>query len=167
MSQITRCLRCERRLLPDAEWICGDVFEVLPLLPPFDTFIANPPFGRIASASGRGRFASVAHFAVLELMLTHCWNGGITIIPDADHSREDSDRRPNSNYLKFIAAYPQAKITPGPFDPACYQFQAANIRCQICSLDIDEPPELPSDQSHPSDRSDPSDSPVFAQAALL
>lgn len=37
-----------RKLLPEATWICADVFDVPGLeLGRFDTVIANPPFGRI------------------------------------------------------------------------------------------------------------------------
>ncbi|MEU6719794.1 hypothetical protein ABZ897_50780 [Nonomuraea sp. NPDC046802] len=34
-----------QRLLPEATWICGDVFDVLSMgLGRFDTALANPPF---------------------------------------------------------------------------------------------------------------------------
>lgn len=43
-----------RKVLPEAEWITGDVLTVLEMdLGRFDTAIANPPFGRIAS-TGKG-----------------------------------------------------------------------------------------------------------------
>ncbi|MEV4078707.1 hypothetical protein AB0J43_00245 [Nonomuraea fuscirosea] len=42
-----------RRLLPDATWIVGDVFDVLAMdLGEFDAALANPPFGRV-DRSGR------------------------------------------------------------------------------------------------------------------
>ena len=39
-----------KKLLPEANWICADVFEVWRDLPHFDCAIANPPFGRVATA---------------------------------------------------------------------------------------------------------------------
>lgn len=43
-----------RKVLPEAEWITGDVLTVLEMNPGrFDTAIANPPFGRIAR-TGQG-----------------------------------------------------------------------------------------------------------------
>ncbi|OIV36983.1 hypothetical protein BIV57_13425 [Mangrovactinospora gilvigrisea] len=46
-----------RRILPEAQWICGDVLDLVDRtdLGPFDTAIANPPFGpipRIRDAPG-------------------------------------------------------------------------------------------------------------------
>ena len=37
-----------KKLLPDVEWICGDVFDVLSMgLGHFDAAISNPPFGKV------------------------------------------------------------------------------------------------------------------------
>ena len=41
-----------RKILPQAQWICGDVFA-LPDLGWFDLAISNPPFGRSAARSAR------------------------------------------------------------------------------------------------------------------
>lgn len=35
-----------RKVLPEAEWICGDVFDLPPSIGKFDFAIANPPFGK-------------------------------------------------------------------------------------------------------------------------
>jgi SAM-dependent methyltransferase len=43
-----------RRVLPEAEWICADVFDLADMqLDTFDTAISNPPYGR-AARIGRG-----------------------------------------------------------------------------------------------------------------
>lgn len=45
-----------RKMLPEARWICGDVFEVLPELGErFEYAVSNPPFGRI-KADWTGRY---------------------------------------------------------------------------------------------------------------
>ncbi len=40
-----------KKILPEAEWICGDVFEVIAMLKEkgrhFDTAISNPPYGNV------------------------------------------------------------------------------------------------------------------------
>ena len=42
-----------RKILPEARWICGDVFDLPPDLGDFDTVIGNPPFGH-AERTGDG-----------------------------------------------------------------------------------------------------------------
>ncbi|MGA7634654.1 MAG: hypothetical protein WCB11_28140 [Terriglobales bacterium] len=41
-------VRIGRKLLPEATWICGDVFDVWQELPRnFSCVVGNPPFGRL------------------------------------------------------------------------------------------------------------------------
>ena len=49
-----RYVEIGRKLLPEATWICADVFDVWRALGRFDTAIANPPFGRVSSRGKRG-----------------------------------------------------------------------------------------------------------------
>lgn len=44
-----------RKIVPEATWICADVFDVLGMdLGQFDTAISNPPFGRVKRAESKG-----------------------------------------------------------------------------------------------------------------
>ena len=43
-----------RKLLPEATWICGSVFDLPADLGRFDVAIANPPFGATQRAGGKG-----------------------------------------------------------------------------------------------------------------
>lgn len=46
-----------RKLLPEARWIVGDVFDLPTDIGRFDTAISNPPFGAIKRAASAPRFA--------------------------------------------------------------------------------------------------------------
>ena len=51
-------VRVGRKLLPEAEWICADIFDVWQDLPrDFTTAIANPPFGNIRHAGKAPRYS--------------------------------------------------------------------------------------------------------------
>lgn len=54
-------VRIGRKILPEARWICGDVFDVptMDLGGRFDVAVANPPFGRV-SREGRTAPATAA-----------------------------------------------------------------------------------------------------------
>lgn len=60
-----------KKLLPDAEWICGDVFDAKELLKgrKFDEFISNPPFGPVPihAKSKFGKATSRFEYAVAEI----------------------------------------------------------------------------------------------------
>ncbi|GAA3305988.1 hypothetical protein [Nonomuraea dietziae] len=77
-----------RRLLPEATWICGDVFDVLSMgLGRFDTALANPPFGGTAlngRSSPRYR-GPLLEYHVIDLA-AHLARLGVFIIPQASAS---------------------------------------------------------------------------------
>jgi hypothetical protein len=45
-----------RKVLPEATWICADVFELPAGLGPFDVAIGNPPFGAVARSGNGPRY---------------------------------------------------------------------------------------------------------------
>ena len=49
-----RYVEIGKKLLPEATWICADVFDVWQELGRFDTAIANPPYGRVKSHGKQG-----------------------------------------------------------------------------------------------------------------
>lgn len=54
-----------KKVLPEAEWMCADVFELLDLIAPgqrYDCAIANPPFGRVSSEGKSGPRYSGSEF---------------------------------------------------------------------------------------------------------
>jgi predicted RNA methylase len=50
-----------KKVLPEATWILGDIFDVYQSLPMFDCAISNPPFGRV-KANARGPVYKGADF---------------------------------------------------------------------------------------------------------
>lgn len=57
-----------KRILPEAEWYIGDVFEVAPALGVFDWAISNPPFGAIKAESFGGKYTGAKfEYKVIEL----------------------------------------------------------------------------------------------------
>lgn len=144
-----------RKLVPQARWNCGNVFDVLPSLDLFDSAISNPPFGNVPACKERSQhFPTEAHFAVMELLLRRCRQGAIMILPEQAHSQENYGREnTTAAYRKFKRIYPEAHITPGPFDPISEGWQGTHIRCQICNL------ETPNTDKNPYlDGGEPSDS---------
>lgn len=128
-----------RKLVPEATWYHGNAFDIIPQLDIFDSAICNPPFGKIPSCSGRSEnFKGAAHFAILELILQRTKQGAIVILPDNEHSQENKGNQApalSQNYRKWTELYPEAFITPGPFDPHNEGWHGTNMKCQICNLD--------------------------------
>lgn len=57
-----------KRILPEAEWYVGDVFEIAPTLGIFDWAISNPPFGAIKADSFVGNYSGAKfEYKVMEL----------------------------------------------------------------------------------------------------
>lgn len=84
-----------KKLLPEAEWICGDVFD-LPDLGRFGTAISNPPFGAV-SKSGKGpRYTgSEFEYAVIDIA-SDLADYGAFIIPQNSAPFEYSGKQNHS-----------------------------------------------------------------------
>lgn len=94
-----------RKLVPEAEWIEGDVFA-LPDLGRFDMAVANPPFGATARTNGAPRYKG----RPFEYHVIDAASGiadfGVFIIPQMSAPFEYSGRqsyqwRPGSEYERF------------------------------------------------------------------
>lgn len=75
-------LRVGRRVMPDAEWILGDILDVPSMeLGRFDMVIANPPFGAIARSKNAPRYNGGRFefhvIAVASMMADH----GVFVVP--------------------------------------------------------------------------------------
>lgn len=73
-----------RKIVPEATWICADLFDVLGMgLGRFDVAISNPPFGRIKRESGRKapRYTGADfEFHVIDIA-AHLADYGVFILP--------------------------------------------------------------------------------------
>src|ERR1700727_2619841 len=109
-------IKVGKRVLPEATWIQGDVFQVA--LGHFDSAFSNPPFGAIQTTDkGRGAM----HMDVCGLILEHSKNGGVVIIPNSDHANERERRPVSSNYRRWKTKYPLASIVECPIDMDAYR----------------------------------------------
>jgi hypothetical protein len=88
-----------RRLVPEADWICGNIFDVLPTLGRFDTAIGNPPFGNIPTNQST-TFRSAIHFGILDAVIPMTEHGGVFILPRNSVPQADGEEGP-ANYRRF------------------------------------------------------------------
>lgn len=100
-----------RRLLPQATWICGSVFdkELVTSLGEFDSAISNPPYGNIPSKK-EGSWLKVkgpAQWMVVELTLRLAYNGGCFILlrEDSDYDYRSRPLNPASPVPSYVRGY--------------------------------------------------------------
>lgn len=124
-----------RKLLPQAEWHLGDVFDILPTLGIFDSGLSNPPYGNIASCKTKN-FPSHAHLGVMELLLKHCRQGATVIVPRGCHEIGGTKEQYRSeSYERFLEIYPGAMLTACSLDMDHYEsFKATGTKVTVCDL---------------------------------
>ena len=100
-----------RKMLPEAEWICGSIFD-LPDLGHFDQAISNPPFGNIKTGGDwKGNYTgSKFEFRAIEVA-SRIADHGMFIIPQQSsgfrysgapyYQHSDSGEFTNRDYAKF------------------------------------------------------------------
>lgn len=77
-------VKAGRRVLPQAEWIQADVFDLDPRrYGRFDCAISNPPFGRIKAEGDKGRFTGPEFEYRLIDVASHWARRGVFLIPQA------------------------------------------------------------------------------------
>ncbi len=143
-----------RKLVPQAEWICGNIFDVLPTLGEFDSFVANPPFGKLPSNQSKTWGDDIA-FGIIQELLPRCHNGGIVILPAGHHAQSANMRNgecergrfadgPSSKFNRFKKLNPAWAIQPTSFG-CSNQWKGTSIECEIVDVCRDETyePEVP------------------------
>ncbi len=96
-----------RKVLPEARWICADVFDFdLASLGRFRVAIANPPFGATARTGEGPRYTGRAFESYLIDLASDIADHGTFIIPQASARFQYSGvqcyrERPSAEYLKF------------------------------------------------------------------
>jgi hypothetical protein len=71
-----------KKLLPEATWICADLFDVWKDLPrDFDTVISNPPFGRLMTDRKAPRYTGAEFELKIVDIAAHLGNYGVFILP--------------------------------------------------------------------------------------
>ncbi|WP_405183581.1 N-6 DNA methylase (plasmid) [Nocardia sp. NBC_01377] len=112
-------LRVGRRVMPDAEWILGDILDVPSMgLDRFDMAIANPPFGAVArskNAPGYNGARFEYHVIAVASMMA---DDGVFIVPQRSSGFEFSGK---SEYRNIDSPeYRQFRTATGlTLEPAC------------------------------------------------
>lgn len=148
-----------KRLLPDVNWVQGDMFDKdlwVGLGDRFDTAISNPPFGSPTSKTKGKEWLSstAAHFATLEVALHVSSGFGVFVFPESDSPmvwRSGGSVQPanhlSSHYRRFNEHYPQAVLTPSSTDIGIYKNQWRGVNPNVMLVDLlweDSPDPLPS-----------------------
>ena len=110
-----------RKLVPEAEWYCHDVFdwEFMESLGEFLLAISNPPYGNIPSAKNAKwtKVRGPAQWRVIELALRMAYNGGYFVLPSShsDYDMEKNEyKKGSSNYReKYLGRHwPDVRMNP-------------------------------------------------------
>jgi hypothetical protein len=129
--------RIGRKILPEAQWITGDVFAELPRAGVFDSGVSNPPFGAMQVA--HRDWPKAAHFGVIDLLTRHTRQGASVIIPANDCSPSN----PSKSFARFSAKYPLAFLQPAAVDVRVaiaeggQRWKGAAPTCAVCDLSFD------------------------------
>lgn len=70
-----------KKILPEANWVCADIFEVWQDLGQFDSAISNPPFGRISGAGKAPSYIGAEFEYKIIDIASHISKYGTFIIP--------------------------------------------------------------------------------------
>jgi hypothetical protein len=102
-------VRIGKKLLPEATWICGDVFDVWQELPrAFSTVIGNPPFGRLMTDRKAPRYSGPEFELKIVDVAAHLGSYGAFILPQNSTPFRYSgaqyyQRVENAKFGKFFA----------------------------------------------------------------
>lgn len=148
-----------RRLVPQATWICGDMFnlDLLRSLGKFDAVVCNPPFGKGNSGDADKSWLSVKsplHFQALEVGLRMSDGAATFVLPRVDlpwlysmypedvdlakkfagarrgHEFVDPDRH-SQNLRRFLKAFPEAHFGCVSEDVALYVDEWKNVHARV------------------------------------
>lgn len=134
-----------KKLLPEATWICGDVFEVCRDLGHFDSAIANPPFGRV-KAEGRGPRYSGPEFEykIIDLA-SQLADFGTFILPQGSagfrYSGAQFYERQDSAKYRIFAKQTGIHLEAGcGIDTTVHQeaWKGSSVLCEIVTAEFDQ-----------------------------
>ena len=141
-----------KKVLPEATWICGDVFEVCRDLGGFDVAIANPPFGRGVKGPAAPRYRGPEfEFKVIDLA-SDLATFGAFIVPQKSAGFVFSgapyyERREREEYRRFARQTGLHLEAGCGIDTTVHQdgWRGVSPRCEVvcCEFpDRDRAPEL-------------------------
>lgn len=162
-----------KKLLPEAEWIHADVFDVLDMgLGHFDSAISNPPFGNIKRSKNSPRYSGKDfEFHVIDIA-SHLADYGTFIVPQMSagfnySGRQSYERQTSGKAVKF------QEQTGLHFDAGCGvdtayfidQWKAVSPMCEIVCVDFTEARPVAAKAQPANDNQLPVQASLFGDAA--
>lgn len=149
-----------RKLVPEAEWYCADVFDraMWQALGTFDIAISNPPFGQVMTKTAADwLLPGPMHMQVIEVILRIAQYGEV-IMPGSDANYEvvtvnkhwvvdglhcerkdlELKKRDSQNLARLTARYPGLRLTPEFIDTTDYEWMGAAPKVNIVSVETDD-----------------------------
>lgn len=134
-----------KKILPEATWICGSIFDLPRDIGHFDTAISNPPFGRIKTDGMAPRYTGADfEYKVIDIA-SDLADSGAFIIPQMSAPFCYSGRNylQDSNSEKAAAFTEKTKINMGMnlgIDTAYHKddWKGASPICEIVICDFEE-----------------------------
>lgn len=156
-----------RKIVPEANWICADVFDVLGLdLGRFDVAMSNPPFGRIKRQVGKGapRYNGAEfEFHVIDIA-AHLADAGAFILPQMSagfslSGRPFYERQTNGKAVDFQRQVGMRFYAGCGIDTSIYRdaWKGVSPICEVVCVDFTEseakasPPAAANDNQPASD----------------
>lgn len=149
IEQSPELVEIGRKVVPEARWICGDMFDrdLLLSLGEVAMVISNPPFGKNNSLSARWlRYRGVSHLQAAEVAIRLCGNGATLLLPDSalPWYRDrfgcwTAKRYPPEDYRRWSSKWAGAMLVPEPVDLSPWLEQwsyGVRVAVSIASLDV-------------------------------
>lgn len=138
-----RFVEVGKKLLPEANWICGDVFDVARTLGHFDGVVSNPPFGRISAPGKSGPCYTGAEFEfkIIDLA-SQLAEYGAFLIPQGSapfhysgrRCHEYRDSKKHSSFSKQTGLVLDAGVG---VDTSVYEgWKSTNILCEVVTCEF-------------------------------
>lgn len=142
-------VRVGKRLFPEVNWICGDMFDLdtLRALPKIDSVVSNPPYGNVDTTSKPDwlNYKGVAHLAAVEIAMRLAERGAGFILPQGDlpfrytgvpyHKYLPSDKW-SDELSKFYRANPTIHMESTAVDTSLYEWADAPV-VEIVNTEFD------------------------------
>jgi hypothetical protein len=152
-------VRIGKRLLPQAEWYCADIFDkdfLKGLGGEFLYAISNPPYGKVASNGGWSWLKTKTmpmQWKVMEIAVRLAYAGGMFIIPKSDcpviYEPSPIDRKysqpswarnhkinEDSLFEKFLNLFPGLNLYPASLDTSVYKNQWKGASPDVLVMDL-------------------------------
>jgi len=141
-----RFLEVGRKLVPEATWVQGDIFDkkLWDKLGQFDFAVSNPPFGQIGQTKGEWlKYNGVADLMTLGVAIEVA-NAGTFILPQGSCPFEYSGRqcyleRKSKTFSSFLEGYPTCTLSCSSVDTSAFASEWVDASPKVEILSFENP----------------------------